>query len=180
MKYYACVFFTICLISLYLLIIAITTDIPEEIDITSIVEPLPEEVLLPVITGSTLPADEIKVLIKEEPVDEKELDLLARLIQAEAGADWCTDELQLAVGSVVLNRMDDSRYPDTMKGVIYQDGQYSTAMNGKINNPATLRAIENARYLLENGSTIPKSIVFQANFPQRKVYTIMQGVYFGE
>lgn len=156
-------------------------DYREEEDLlASITEPLPEEVLLPVILGSTGPTDEVKVLTKKvEPVvDPEELDLLARLIQEEAGSDWCTDELQRAVGSVVLNRMNDSRYPDTMHDVIYQKGQYSTAKRLATSIP-TDRAVENAKYLLENGSTMPESIVFQANFPQKKVYTIMQGVYFG-
>ena len=165
------------------ILIAKLNDYKEEEDLlASITEPLWEEVTLPVVNGTTAPADEVKVLVKEEKitVDEKELDLLARLIQAEAGADWCTDELQRAVGSVVLNRMSDDRYPDTMKEVIYQKGQYSTAMSGKIDKAATDREKANAEYLLTEGSTLPEEIVFQANFKQGKVYKELQGVYFGK
>lgn len=157
-------------------------DYKEEEDLLAgITEPLPEEVQLPVILGCLGPEDKIEVLTnKKEPVvDPAELDLLARLIQAEAGADWCTDELQRAVGSVVINRMGDRRYPDTMQEVIFQPGQYSTAKSGKIEKKATDRAKENAEYLLINGSTIPEDVIFQANFKQGKVYRELQGVYFG-
>lgn len=165
------------------ILIAKLNDYKEEEDLlASITEPLWEEVTLPIVNGTASPADEVKVLEKIEPVkvDEQELDLLARLIQAEAGADWCTDELQRAVGSVVLNRMGDERYPDTMKEVIYQKGQYSTAKSGKINQAATDRAKANAEYLLTEGSTLPDEIIYQANFKQGKVYKELQGVYFGK
>lgn len=144
------------------------------------VTPIEYEVELPVQIGSQLEPDEVKVLEKTVSVDPDELDLLARLIQAEAGSDWCTDELQRAVGSVVLNRMNDSRYPDTMHDVIYQPGQYSTAKNGQIEKAATDRPRENAEYLLKNGSTIPEEIIFQANFRQGQVYKEIQGVFFGK
>lgn len=113
-------------------------------------------------------------------INEKELDLLARLIRAEAGSDWCTDELQRAVGSVVLNRMNDSRFPNTMYDVIYAEGQYSTTWNGEIDKPYTERTYANAKYLLEHGSTIPSDVVFQANFKQGKTYAEIQGVFFGK
>lgn len=112
-------------------------------------------------------------------INAEELDLLARLIRAEAGSDWCTDELQRAVGSVVLNRINDDRFPATMYEVIYQDGQYSTTWSGEINKPYTDRTYANAKYLLENGVTIPTDVVWQANFSQGTPYKKIQGVYFG-
>ena len=105
--------------------------------------------------------------------------MLAHLIGGEAGADWCSDELQLMVGSVVLNRMADDRFPNDMESVIFQDGQYSTTWNGAYENEPTDRTVANARYLLENGPTIPSNVVWQANFPQGKTYKVVQGVYFG-
>jgi spore germination cell wall hydrolase CwlJ-like protein len=168
------------------ILIAKIMDYEEEDLLAEITEPLTEEVseevkvMLPVIVGPEPMTETVNELVKEPEIDEEELDLLARLIQAEAGADWCSDELQKAVGSVVINRMNDSRYPSEMRDVIYQDGQYSTAKSGKINQPATDRAKANAEYLLKEGVTLPEEIVFQANFRQGKVFTEMQGVYFGE
>ena len=100
------------------------------------------------------------------PYTEEDLDLLARLITAEMGASWVSDEMQLYVGSVVINRMNHELFPNTLYDVIYAKGQYSPTWNGAINNTPDERTIENARQLLEHGSVLPENVVFQANFPQ--------------
>ena len=111
--------------------------------------------------------------------NQSDLDLLARLVNAEAGSSWLTDEHQRAVASVVLNRVADNRFPSTIRGVIYQSGQYSCTWNGMINRTPTQRAIDNARYVLANGVTIPTNVVFQAQFRQgRGVWKYIQGHYF--
>lgn len=110
---------------------------------------------------------------------QSDLDLLSRVIYCEAGADWATDEHQLAVGSVVLNRVADSRFPNTISGVVYQKGQYACVPNGMINRTPSERAVKNARYLLEKGVTIPTNVVWQAQFKQGNgVWKYMQGHYF--
>ena len=48
--------------------------------------------------------------------------LLANLIYCEAGGESYSG--QVAVGSVVINRVLSSVYPDTVTGVIYQSGQF--------------------------------------------------------
>ncbi len=57
--------------------------------------------------------------------------LLAALIQCEAGGE--SYEGQLAVGAVVMNRVRSSAYPDSIHGVIYASGQFTPALNGKVN-----------------------------------------------
>ena len=57
--------------------------------------------------------------------------LLAALIQCESGGE--SYEGQLAVGAVVMNRVRSSAYPDSIHGVIYASGQFTPAMNGKVN-----------------------------------------------
>ena len=99
-------------------------------------------------------------------VDPEELDLLARLIYAEAGSSWIPDEIQLAVGSVVLNRVASPYFPDTLRDVIYAPKQYGCAMTGAIEREADERTIENARTLLTSGSVLPSNVVFQAEFKQ--------------
>lgn len=49
--------------------------------------------------------------------------LLARLIDAEAGGESYRGKV--AVGAVVVNRLRDSRYPNTVREVIYQRGQFA-------------------------------------------------------
>ncbi|MGE9893216.1 cell wall hydrolase [Lachnospiraceae bacterium SGI.054] len=59
---------------------------------------------------------------------QAEKELLASLIFCEAGNQ--PYEGQVAVGAVVMNRINSSSYPDTMEEVIYQSGQFSPAMSG--------------------------------------------------
>lgn len=123
--------------------------------------------------------EHVEELDTETLLDESKVYMLAHLIGGEAGADWCTDELQLMVGSVVLNRIASDRFPNTMEEVIFQKGQYSVTWNGAYENEPTERTVANAKYLLLNGPTIPEDVLFQANFPQGKTYKLVQGVYFG-
>ena len=97
-------------------------------------------------------------------VDPGELYLLAHLLCGEVQTgSW---ETQIAVGSVVLNRVADRSYPDTLKGVIYQRGQYACTWDGNFDRTPTERNWAVARYLLENGSQIPANVVYQAQFKQ--------------
>ena len=52
-----------------------------------------------------------------------DLDLLAALIHAEAKGE--SHEGKVAVGAVVLNRVDDPRWPDTVKAVVMEPGQFA-------------------------------------------------------
>ena len=67
----------------------------------------------------------------EEPViSDAELNLLALLTMAEAEGE---SELgQRLVIDAVLNRVDHERYPDSITGVIYQSGQFTSMTNGRV------------------------------------------------
>lgn len=56
--------------------------------------------------------------------------LLANIIYCEAGGESYAGKL--AVGSVVINRVLSSKYPDTVSGVIYQKSQFSPAGSGRL------------------------------------------------
>ena len=60
--------------------------------------------------------------------EERAEELLASIIFCEAGNQSFTG--QVAVGAVVLNRMANEAYPDTMEEVIYQPGQFCPAGSG--------------------------------------------------
>lgn len=68
----------------------------------------------------------IEDTLKEE--EERADKLLASIIFCEAGNQSFTG--QVAVGAVVLNRMANEAYPDTMEEVIYQPGQFCPAGSG--------------------------------------------------
>lgn len=60
-----------------------------------------------------------------------DLNLLSRLIYAESRGEPYTG--QVAVGAVVLNRVKNNSFPNTMAGVIYQSGAFSVVSDGQIN-----------------------------------------------
>ncbi len=68
--------------------------------------------------------------ISEVSFAEGDRRLLANLIYCEAGGE--PYEGQVAVGSVVINRVLSSKYPDTVVGVIYQSGQFSPVASGRL------------------------------------------------
>lgn len=68
--------------------------------------------------------------ISEVTFSEGDRRLLANLIYCEAGGE--PYEGQVAVGSVVINRVLSSKFPDTVVGVIYQGGQFSPVASGRL------------------------------------------------
>ena len=57
--------------------------------------------------------------------------LLARCIYAEARGESYTG--QVAVGAVVLNRVESAQFPNTIAGVIYQKNAFTAVSDGQIN-----------------------------------------------
>ncbi|RJX27918.1 MAG: cell wall hydrolase [Dethiobacter sp.] len=81
----------------------------------------------------------------DSPYSPEDIDLLARLVHAEAKGE--TYQGKIAVAATVLNRIKSADYPDTIPGVIYQNNQYCPVRNGQINRPAdedAFRAVEEA------------------------------------
>jgi len=73
-------------------------------------------------------------LIIPKSISKDEKDLLARLVHAEAKGE--SYEGKVAVALVVLNRVDDKRFPNSIKEVIYEEKQFQPVDNGSINKPA--------------------------------------------
>lgn len=65
--------------------------------------------------------------------NSSDYDLLARIISAEARGE--PYEGQVAVGAVVLNRMEHPSFPDTLSGVVYQKGAFSCLNDGQFYEP---------------------------------------------
>lgn len=64
----------------------------------------------------------------------KDLTLLARLIEAEAGGEPYPGKV--AVGAVVVNRVLDPRFPDSIRAVIYEPNQFYTEGLEQISRPS--------------------------------------------
>ena len=69
--------------------------------------------------------------------------LLARIISAEARGEPYKG--QVAVGAVVLNRVDHPSFPNTIAGVIYQNGAFTALVDGQYDQPIADSAYKAAR-----------------------------------
>lgn len=101
-------------------------------------------------------------------VDFDDMYLLAKVIQAEAGSEWLSDEWKMAVGEVVLNRVASPEFPNTLEEVVYQPGQYYGKNNSYFNSllPSE-RCVEAAARLLGGERVMDEpSVVFQSNGKQ--------------
>ncbi len=67
--------------------------------------------------------------------DSTDYRLLAQVISAEARGESYLG--QVAVGAVVLNRVEHPSFPDTVAGVIYQKGAFSCLDDGQFYEPVT-------------------------------------------
>lgn len=72
-----------------------------------------------------------------------DVDLLARLISAEARGE--PYEGQVAVGAVVLNRVDHPSFPNSISGVIYQTEAFTCISDGQFDQPVAESAYRAAR-----------------------------------
>ena len=81
--------------------------------------------------GSQSPGSSGTVNVPSTPAETNDLVLFAAILQCEAGST--NYDGLLAVATVIMNRMESPRYPNTLSGVIYQNGQFSPTWNGSLN-----------------------------------------------
>ncbi|HWP79181.1 MAG TPA: spore cortex-lytic enzyme [Candidatus Acidoferrum sp.] len=72
-----------------------------------------------------------------------DVNLLARVISAEARAE--PYQGQVAVGAVIMNRIEHPSFPNTLPGVVYQPGAFSCMDDGQINQPVAESAYRAAK-----------------------------------
>ena len=109
---------------------------------------------------------------------KESIDLLAEVIYWE---NWHTDKEHLAAyytGAVVMNRVRSGAWPDTVKAVLYQKGQYSTTKYFYTKElPAEV--YEMARDIYKNGTPeVPENVIFQAMRPLGKTWKRVNTDYF--
>ena len=86
--------------------------------------------------------------------------LLARLISVEARGE--PYQGQVAVGAVVLNRIDHPSFPNPLSGVIYQQGAFSCLSDGQFDQPVADSAYQAARDAL-NGADPTGGAIYYFN-----------------
>ena len=91
---------------------------------------------------------------------DSDVALLARTISAEARGEPYVG--QVAVGAVILNRIEHPSFPDTLSGVIYQNGAFTAVVDGQFNEPVAASAYNAARDAL-NGWDPTNGCVYYYN-----------------
>ena len=108
-----------------------------------------------------------------EKIAFDDLYLLARVIDAMAGSDWLTDEFRMCVGEVVLNRVASPEFPDTLRGVVYQRGQYSVVSNPRFDSLAPrAECVDAALRLLQGERHMVPGVVYQADYVQGELFSV--------
>lgn len=96
---------------------------------------------------------------------EANVNLLARIISAEARGEPYSG--QVAVGAVILNRVEHPSFPDTLSGVIYQPGAFTAITDGQFNEAVAESAYRAARDAL-NGTDPSGGAIYYYN-PNRAI-----------
>ena len=117
---------------------------------------------------------------------DEDIRILTTTVFHEAG--HTTEQLRQYVAQVVLNRVEDSRFPDTVKGVITQPGQYSTkyatveaanaiqATDSKTGTYYYGICEDSVKAAMMGQVEMPSNVLYQANFSQGK--GVWKSVYF--
>lgn len=108
--------------------------------------------------------------------EEEELSLLSDVMYLENYSNG--EYVMLLTGSVVLNRVASKDFPNSIREVLYQRGQYATASRlGKVDTPESVKVL--AKRLLMFGSIAPHEVVWQAMSKQgRGIWYEENGEYF--
>lgn len=133
------------------------------------------------------------VVVPEPQPSEADVQHLAIAIYREAGGDAVCDHCRYRVGDVVLNRVSDPRYPDTLEAVLTQRGQYGTMYWDGVTWPkrasrpeeqhAVARAEETAYALLTgtHSDLAGQGYIFQSEFPDLgHSATTCCGIYYAK
>lgn len=158
------------------------SETSEPIDVLTV---LPEEVIESEITETEIiiATEATEPEIIEPAYTEEDLFNLAAAVCREAGG--ASEEIQLLVANVVINRVNSPIYPDTIEEVLTQYKQYGMMWKYGISFPdwATEEVIEHcydiAKRVLDGERFCPENVLFQAEFKQGSgVYKEFPGYYF--
>lgn len=166
---------------------------PEQLEVP---KEFPVVEIVPLVVEQTVTYEAVPLVLVEETVpepqevDEEELEMLACVIYQEAGGDCCCDECRYRVADVVLNRVNDSRYPNTIKEVLEEPRQWGMFSETGIvwseraslseEQEAVKRAYDVAYDVLSgNHSDLTSRYIYCAEFAQGTDWVYCDGIYFG-
>lgn len=170
----------------------IPTQTSVHIQPTQTVQQPVENIVEPVEAPVEAPVEEPVVNVdskSDKTYTDEELEILALIVYQEAGGDNVSDSTRRLVAQVFLNRVNDSRFPDSFYEVATANRQYGRLYltgivwpdraSSPAEGPAVGRAYKIAQEVLESDEPIcPEGVIFQAEFVQGDIYAAQDGMYF--
>lgn len=163
-------------------------DTPEEESVYVQPTPIvhePVENIVETVEDSLVHSDSLP----DKTYTDEELDILALIVYQEAGGDGVSDDTRRLVAQVFLNRVNDSRFPDSFYEVATEERQYGRlywtgiVWPDRASSQAEAHAVERAyriaQEVLEADEPVcPEGVIFQAEFVQGDIYEEQDGMYF--
>ena len=124
-----------------------------------------KKIIMGVLLGVTILSQPITVRAQDRCPNPIEItyddaQLLMKAAQAEAGNQGVTG--QWLVMCVILNRVDSESFPNTVAGVLSQDGQFATYANGAIDKAEPTSDTHLALAYLESGERAKSIVAFES------------------
>lgn len=148
----------------------------QEEDLAALKKQYQEELRLSQLSSNSVWRD-----ISEVSFDEGDRYLLANLIYCEAGGE--SYDGQVAVGSVVINRVLSPCYPDSVTGVIYQKYQFSPVNSGRLAyalsvDKATASCYKAADEAMSGYSNVGSCVYFRTPYPGLEGIAIGNHIFY--
>ena len=163
--------------------------------VETIEKPAVDTVEIPIKINESMTVGDVGDIVDEPvevDVDPEEVELLAKVIYQEAGGDKCCDECRRRVADVVLNRVADDRFPDTILEVLSERAQYGryhwtgVIWPEKASAESEAHAVERAYRIAEevlsghHSELYGQGYIWQAEFVQGTDNVFHCNTYFGK
>ena len=133
-------------------------------------------------TNQLKEAQAAEAAVKEaKNADSETIALMAAILECEAGISY---EGMIAVGTVIMNRVGSAKFPNTIKEVIYQPGQFSPVRSGKLDkvlqNGPMPSAYKAAKAVLggERNQKVKKCLFFWASYTGHSGINVGDNVFW--
>lgn len=113
--------------------------------------------------------------------DSDTIALFAAILECEAGISY---EGMIAVGTVIMNRVGSSKFPNTIRDVVYQSGQFSPVSSGKLDEVLQKGPMDSAykaaKAVLagERNSQVKNCLFFWASYTGHKGIVVGDNVFW--
>ncbi|WP_084082393.1 cell wall hydrolase [Desulforamulus aeronauticus] len=91
-------------------------------------------------------------------LNRNEVTLLAMVIEGEAADE--PYEGKVAVGAVILNRLEDKQFPKTLSGVVYEDLAFESVMNNQYKRPLSQESVKAAQAAIHGSDPTKGALYF--------------------